>query len=155
MLPLPKRVLLLVNGSNLNRLGTRDPMFYGSDRLQDITLRVQTQLHAQGIDLLPFQSNHEGAIIDFLQQEGPSCCGIIINPGALGHYSYALRDCLADLEKPCVEVHISNVHQRESFRHQLVLSAVVSGQVIGLGAAGYELAADWFLRRFRQEDATS
>ncbi len=147
------RVLLLVNGPNLNRLGQRDPKVYGSTNLEAIEATVRTTVSAAGVTLKSFQSNHEGALIDFLQTDGPACSGIIINPGAFGHYSYALRDCLADLGKPCVEVHISNVHQREAFRHQLVLSPVVTGQVVGLGADGYEVAAQWFANRFMREDA--
>lgn len=151
-MPPAHRVLLLVNGPNLNRLGQRDRDIYGSTTLAEIETRVRTNVNEVSASLVAFQSNHEGALVDFLQTEGPGCSGIILNPGAFGHYSYALRDCLADLNKPCIEVHISNVHQREAFRHQLVLSPVVTGQVVGLGAVGYELAAQWFVNQFRRED---
>lgn len=143
MMGRPERVLLLVNGPNLNRLGERDIAVYGVQRLDQIVSRVALAVRPEGIHVKDFQSNHEGELIDFLQREGPASVGVIINPGALGHYGYALRDCIADLAKPCVEVHISNVHRREPFRHQLVLADVVSGQVVGLGTVGYELAAKW------------
>lgn len=132
--------VLLVNGPNLNRLGQRDPGVYGTETLADIVQRAQAVATEFGVTVQSFQSNSEGAIIDYLQAHGPAARGIIINPGALAHYGWALRDCIADLDRPTVEVHISNVHRRESFRHQLVLAAVVTGQIVGLGSAGYSLA---------------
>ncbi|MBX6352912.1 MAG: type II 3-dehydroquinate dehydratase [Thermoflavifilum sp.] len=138
--------LLLINGPNLNRLGQRDPNTYGTETLADVERRVRQVAQAAGVDVRAFQSNSEGELIDILQREGPEAMGIIINPGAYAHYSYALRDCLADLSTPIVEVHISNVHRREPFRHQLVLSSVVTGQVVGLGTLGYELAAQYLLQ---------
>lgn len=141
--------LLLVNGPNLNRLGKRDPDIYGTRTLLDVTQGVEEAAARFGVQVDSFQSNHEGELIDFLQLKGPDAIGIIINPGAFGHYSYALRDCLDDIGTSTIEVHISNVHRREPFRHQLVLSAVVSGQIVGLGTYGYTLAAEaicvsWF-----------
>ncbi|MCL6593522.1 MAG: 3-dehydroquinate dehydratase [Alicyclobacillus sp.] len=136
--------LLLVHGPNLNRLGQREPHIYGSETLADVCAKVRRLADARGVEVRAFQSNHEGALIDFLQEHGPGALGILINPGALGHYGYALRDCLADLGRPAIEIHISNVHRREPFRHHLVLADVVTGQVVGLGTAGYELAA-WHL----------
>lgn len=133
--------VLLVNGPNLNRLGQRDPGVYGTETLADIVQRVQAVATEFGVAVKSFQANSEGAIIDYLQEHGPAARGIIINPGALAHYGWALRDCIADLGRPTVEVHISNVHRRESFRHQLVLAPVVTGQIVGLGSAGYGLAA--------------
>jgi 3-dehydroquinate dehydratase-2 len=137
--------ILFVNGPNLNRLGTREPSVYGTDTLDDVFTKVQQLAAARNVEVVPFQSNHEGAIIDFLQQYGQSSSGVILNPGALAHYGLSLRDCLADVGCPVVEVHISNVHNRESFRHQLVLSEVVVGQVVGLGTKGYELATRYLL----------
>jgi 3-dehydroquinate dehydratase-2 len=133
--------LLLVNGPNLNRLGKRDPATYGTRTLLNVTEGVLEVTAKYGVQVESIQSNHEGELIDFLQTKGPGAIGIVINPGALGHYSYALRDCLDDISIPAIEVHISNVHCRESFRHQLVLSPVVSGQIVGLGTIGYQLAA--------------
>lgn len=132
--------ILLLNGPNLNRLGVRDVKTYGTVTLADITARVSAVAHGYGVQIRAFQSNHEGALIDFLQTHGLAARGIIINPGAFGHYSYALRDCLEDIQRPTIEVHISNVHRREAFRHQLVLASVVTGQIVGLGPKGYELA---------------
>ena len=94
---------------------------------------------------MPFQSNHEGALIDFLQAEGLDAAGIIINPGALTHYSLALRDALASLHAPIVEVHISNVYKREPFRHTSVIAPIATGQIAGLGWRGYRLALEWLL----------
>ncbi len=136
---------MLVNGPNLNRLGVRRPDVYGAETLADIRRRVEQVTRAYGVEVRAFQSNHEGAIIDFLQAEGPGALGLIINPGALGHYGWALRDCLEDIHIPAVEVHISNVHKREPFRHQLVLAGVVTGQVVGLGTYGYEAAARYLM----------
>lgn len=129
----------------MNRLGIRKPEVYGSTTLAQVSERVLAKISPHGLQLLACQSNHEGVLIDFLQANAAQCVGIIINPGALAHYGYALRDCLEDLSRPTVEVHISNVHARESFRHTLVLSAVVTGQIVGLGVAGYELAAEYLL----------
>lgn len=138
--------ILLLNGPNLNRLGLRNPEVYGITTLAEIEGRVRTKVESGEFELLARQSNHEGDLIDFLQTHAQDCVGIIVNPGALAHYGYALRDCLEDLGKPTVEVHISNVHAREPFRHTLVLAAVVTGQVVGLGVAGYELAAEFLMQ---------
>lgn len=135
--------ILLVNGPNLNRLGVRNPSVYGTVTLLDIEQSVTRIAESFGLNVRTFQSNSEGALIDFLQHYGPNALGIIINPGALGHYGYALRDCIEDIGKLTVEVHISNVHKRESFRHQLVLASVVTGQIVGLGTKGYETAATY------------
>lgn len=144
--------LLLINGPNLNRLGTRRPEIYGSTTLADVVQQVQDLADRYDVQVVDFQSNHEGEIIDFLQREGPNAVGIIINPGALGHYGLALRDCLEDIARFTIEVHISNVHRREVFRHHLVLSPVVAGQVVGLGTDGYLLAAEYILKRGQQDD---
>lgn len=146
-----KPYLIVVHGPNLNRLGVRRPDTYGRRTLPDVIAMVQTVADAYGLDVRDVQSNHEGALIDFLQQHGPEAVGILINPGAFGHYSYALRDCLEDIDRPTVEVHISNVHKRESFRHQLVLADVVLGQVVGLGTDGYRYAAEALCQRWQQQ----
>ncbi|WP_067617612.1 type II 3-dehydroquinate dehydratase [Alicyclobacillus acidiphilus] len=138
---MPNPYLLLINGPNLNRLGVRKPDTYGTRTLQDVVDLVRETAQGYGVEVLDKQSNHEGELIDFLQQHGPEALGIIINPGAFGHYAYALRDCLEDIDRPTIEVHISNVHKREAFRHQLVLADVVQGQVVGLGTDGYRYAA--------------
>jgi 3-dehydroquinate dehydratase II len=140
--------LLLVNGPNLNRLGTREPSIYGYDTLHDVEARVAALAAAHNVAVCSHQSNHEGDLIDYLQSHGPQSIGVILNPGAFAHYGLALRDCVADIGCPVVEVHISNVHQREPFRHQLVLAPVVTGQMVGFGTTGYELAAQYLISQY-------
>lgn len=133
--------ILLVSGPNLNMLGTRLPGIYGSQTLSDIEELVRKRAAEWDVDISSFQSNHEGALIDFIQANR-TADGMIINPGAFGHYAYALRDALENFDGGIVEVHISNVHAREEFRHNLVLSPVVDGVVAGLGWRGYLGALD-------------
>jgi 3-dehydroquinate dehydratase-2 len=135
--------VLLLNGPNLGRLGHRQPQIYGRAALAEIVQRATEHALARGADLVHLQSNHEGALIDRLEELDFD--GVVINPGALGHTSYALRDAIEGIDRPAVEIHISDVHARESFRHQLVLEDVVIGQVIGRGTAGYLLAIDLLL----------
>jgi 3-dehydroquinate dehydratase-2 len=134
--------ILLINGPNLNMLGTRQPEIYGSLTLQDIVDRVTERAKEHGAEIVPFQSNHEGAIVDFIQENAPGADGIIINAGALTHYGLSLRDAFESVQKPFVEVHISNVHAREEFRHHSVLAAIAVAQVMGLGWRGYIEALD-------------
>lgn len=147
-----KQYLVLVSGPNLNRLGIRKPELYGHQNLKSVIELVRAVTESYGVDVLDFQSNREGDLIDFLQQHGPDALGIIINPGAFGHYSIALRDCLEDINRPTIEVHITNVHKREEFRHHLVLSSVVTGQILGLGINVYRYAAEELCLRGRQLD---
>jgi 3-dehydroquinate dehydratase II len=137
-----KPYILLVSGPNLNRLGVRRPEIYGHQTLPDVIALVEHTADVYDIGVVNFQSNHEGALIDFIQARGPGASGILVNPGAFGHYSYALRDCIEDVNRPTIEIHISNVHKRDAFRHRLVLADVVMGQVVGLGIDGYRLATD-------------
>ena len=134
--------ILLINGPNLNTLGQREPDIYGDLTLPDIEARVAERAKTLGAEVRAFQSNHEGAIIDYLQQEGPSADGIIINPGALTHYGLSLRDALAGTGKPTIEVHISNVHGRERFRRRSVTAEVCRGVIAGLGWFGYIAALE-------------
>jgi 3-dehydroquinate dehydratase-2 len=143
--------VLLINGPNLNLLGKREPEIYGSDTLADIESRLQAQASAQGHELACFQSNTEGAIVDRIQAaQKEGVAWIIINAGALTHTSVALQDALAATAIPFIEVHISNVHAREAFRHQSYLSALASGIIVGLGTQGYELAMDAVARQISQ-----
>jgi 3-dehydroquinate dehydratase-2 len=137
--------ILLIHGPNLNMLGRREPGIYGHTTLPQIDAAVQERAAAAGATLLALQSNHEGALIDFLQAEGWDADGIIINPGALTHYGLALRDALASLSAPIIEVHLSNVYKREAFRHTSVVAPVATGQIAGLGWRGYMLALEWLL----------
>ncbi|WP_432240532.1 type II 3-dehydroquinate dehydratase [Herbaspirillum robiniae] len=140
--------LLLLNGPNLNLLGTREPEVYGSTRLADVEKAAQEQAGAAGARLQSFQSNHEGALIDRIHQareEGVDA--IVINPGGLTHTSVALRDALAGVAIPFVEVHISNIHQREEFRHFSYLSGIARAVMCGFGVDGYRLAVDYWLRQ--------
>ncbi len=134
--------ILLINGPNLNLLGTRNPEMYGSMTLQNIVDRVTQRGEQLGTEIVAFQSNSEGAIIDFIQANAPGADGILINAGAFTHYSLAIRDAFEAVEKPFVEVHISNVHAREEFRHHSVLADIAVAQVAGLGWRGYIAALD-------------
>ena len=141
---------LVVNGPNLNALGRRDPTIYGSLTLHQIEEKIVEQARKLKVDVAFFQSNSEGAIIDHLQQQAPASQGVIINPGALTHYSLALRDALADLAVPVLEVHLSNIYAREPFRRRSVIAGVVRGQVSGLGWYGYVAALDYLVEERRQ-----
>lgn len=144
--------IAVVNGPNLGRLGRREPEIYGHKSWD----RIWAELTAAfaGVDLHYFQSNHEGAIIDYLETlEDIGVEGLAINAGALTHQSYALRDALKALAIPTVEVHLSNIHAREAFRHESLLAPVVRGQIAGFGALSYRLAID-ALVRLREESSS-
>jgi len=135
--------ILLLNGPNLGRLGQRRPEIYGTTTLREVVEQAKAHAEERGATLIDFQSNHEGALIDRL--EDLDFDAVVINPGAFGHTSYALRDAIEGIGKPTIEVHISDVHKREPFRQVLVLEDVVSGQVIGRGIAGYLEAIDMLI----------
>lgn len=140
--------LLLINGPNLNLLGTREPEVYGRTTLADIEQAAAAQAAAAGATLLSFQSNHEGVLIDRIHAaKKEDVDAIIINPGGLTHTSIALRDALAGVAIPFIEVHISNIHQREAFRHASYLSGIAVGVLCGLGVEGYRLAIDFALKK--------
>jgi 3-dehydroquinate dehydratase-2 len=134
-----KRVVV-VNGPNLNLLGTREPHIYGTRSLDDLNKFVSEKARELDLEVSAFQSNDEGEIIDFLQKHGPGSAGIVINPGAFSHYSLAIYDCLQALALPAVEVHLSNIHAREEFRSKSVTARAARGVITGLGFTGYELA---------------
>jgi 3-dehydroquinate dehydratase II len=140
--------LLLLNGPNLNLLGTREPEVYGKTTLADIEQAAKAQAAAAGATLAAFQSNHEGVLIDRIQAaKNEGVDAVIINPGGLTHTSVALRDALAGVAIPFIEVHISNIHQREAFRHVSYLSAIAVGVICGLGIDGYRLGIDFALKK--------
>lgn len=133
---------LVINGVNLNMLGVREPGIYGTDNLESLEKRITKKAGELGVEVECFQSNYEGAICEKIQQSYGVFDGIIMNPGAFTHYSYAIRDALGSVKLPAIEVHISNIHKREEFRHHSVTVAECIGQICGLGLKGYELALE-------------
>jgi 3-dehydroquinate dehydratase II len=140
------RRVVVVNGPNLDLLGKREPQVYGSRSLADLEGVVEAKARQLGLEVSFFQSNSEGAIIDFLHAEAPGSAGIILNPAALSHYSLALYDCLQALALPVVEVHISNIHAREEWRSRSVTARAARGVIAGLGFTGYELALEFLAK---------
>ncbi|MCY4146675.1 MAG: type II 3-dehydroquinate dehydratase [Chloroflexi bacterium] len=140
--------ILLLHGPNLNLLGARQPEIYGQKRLSDIDAAVKRHVSAYAIDLRAAQSNHEGALVDSLHAARDWADGVVFNPGAYTHTSLALRDAISAIERPVIEVHLSNVHGREAFRHKSLLAGVCLGQIAGFGWHGYILAVDALLRRW-------
>jgi 3-dehydroquinate dehydratase II len=145
----PKSVLVL-NGPNLNLLGTREPKLYGKDTLADINRRLQARAKAAGIGIECFQSNHEGVLVDRIQQARRDGVGfILLNPAGYSYSSVAMRDALTAVQIPFIEVHLSNIHAREPWRAHTHFTAVAVGSVLGLGAQGYELALDYAIRQLK------
>jgi 3-dehydroquinate dehydratase-2 len=143
--------ILVLHGPNLNLLGTREPETYGRTTLADIHGMMEARAHADGVQIESFQSNSEGGLIDRVQAAGAEGIEfIIINPGGYTHTSVALRDALAAVRIPFVEVHLSNIHAREAFRHHSYFSDIAVGTIVGLGAQGYALALEAALTRIRK-----
>ncbi len=142
---------LVINGPNLNNLGKRDAGHYGSITLGEIEDRVAASARELGVDVAFFQSNHEGAIVDWIQAESGDASGIIINAGALTQVGYSILDALLDTKLPVVEVHISNIHGREEFRRHSVIAPFALGQIAGLGWRGYTYALESLVRRIEEQ----
>ena len=141
--------ILILNGPNLNVLGARDKSHYGDKTLDDVLTDVKDTADRLGIDIDHFQSNHEGKLIDYIQQESGNSDGIVINGGALTHYGLSVRDALNDAKLPVVEIHISNIHSREKYRQHSVVEYLAVGQIAGLGWRGYSLALESIVEHIR------
>ena len=137
--------VIIINGPNLNLLGRREPEIYGEDTFDDFMLHLKGKFVDDDVSLSYFQSNHEGELLDKLHEVGFDYDGIVLNAGAYTHTSVALADAIKAIKTPVVEVHISNVHQRETFRHHSYISPVAEGVIVGFGLRGYELAVSYFL----------
>jgi len=136
--------ILIINGPNLNMLGTREPEIYGKTTLKDIETELKNKAEKLNVEIECFQSNHEGEIVDKICNAKNNFDAIIINPAAYTHTSVAIRDAFAAVDIPAIEVHISNVYSREEFRHNSLIAPVVVGQIAGLGIQGYLLALEYF-----------
>ena len=143
---------LVINGPNLNLLGQREPGVYGRDSYEALIQRINASAASMNVEVEIFQSNHEGEIIDKIQVARGSFDGIVINPGAFTHYSYAILDALKAVDLPAVEVHISNIHQREEFRHRSVTAAGCDGQICGLGHFGYVAAMGYLIEKLSSHE---
>jgi 3-dehydroquinate dehydratase-2 len=142
-----KKSILFINGPNLNLLGTREPAIYGTETLADVEERVRRRAAELGCDVEFRQSNLEGEIVTWIQESRKTHDAVVLNPGAFAHYSYAISDAISAAAVDLFEVHISNIHAREEFRHRSVIAPVAAGMITGLGTLGYELALEAAVRR--------
>ncbi len=140
------KLIYVLNGPNLNLLGKRQPEIYGHETLADVQARMESKAATLGLEIAFFQSNHEGELVDIIHQAREQAAGIVINPAAYSHTSVAILDALNTFEGPVVEVHISNIHKREAFRHHSYVSSRAEGVIAGLGTLGYVLALDYFVQ---------
>ena len=144
--------ILVIYGPNLNLLGKRDPGHYGTRTLSDINDALARKASELKVELATLQSNSEGTLIDFIQEQTDGAAGIIINPGALTHYGLSLRDALADSDLPVIEVHLSNIHARERWRTKSVIAPIARGQISGLGWRGFLAALDLLVQLLAEKD---
>jgi len=147
--PATDRPLLVLNGPNLNMLGTREPAVYGTQTLADVEKLVRERAERFGLGVDFRQSNHEGVLVDWIQEARTEHAGILINPGAYSHTSVAILDALSSVEVPIAEVHISNIHRREEFRHHSYVSAAAGAVIVGAGVLGYALGIEWLAGQLR------
>ena len=145
--------ILILNGPNLNVLGARDINHYGSKTLRDVLTLLKDTADQLGVEIDHLQSNHEGKLIDYIQQESGNIDGIVINGGALTHYGLSVRDALNDAKLPVVEIHISNIHSREEYRRHSVVEDLAVGQIAGLGWRGYSLALESIVDHIRSTES--
>jgi len=143
--------ILIINGPNLNMLGKRDKTTYGEKTLAEIDSLLKKQGERLNVEIVSFQSNSEGTLVDFIQQQADSADGIVINPAALTHYGLSLRDALADSGLPIIEVHLSNIYAREEWRAKSVIAPIVKGQISGLGWQGYTIALETLVAELKGE----
>lgn len=144
--------ILILHGPNLNRLGKREPGIYGTITLDEVDAKLQALATSLGVETKHLQSNHEGALIDAIHAADDDCDGIVFNPGAFTHYSYAIRDALASIRKPCVEVHLSDIHAREPWRRVSVISEVCVAQIAGRGLNSYLDGLTLLVERLRSAE---
>lgn len=142
--------ILVINGPNLNMLGQREASYYGVKTLADIEESVKEKARDLDVEIEFFQSNHEGGIVDYLQEAASGADGIVINAGALTHYGLSMRDALGDSRLPIVEIHLSNIHAREEFRHHSVIASIAVGQIAGLGWQGYLFALEFLVTHINE-----
>ena len=148
-------VVLLLSGPNLNLLGEREPLVYGSDTLDDHVARTRAAADAHGFDLDHVQSNHEGGLVEAIHAARARCAAIVVNAASLTHYGWSIHDALAAFDGVVVEVHLSNPYAREPWRHTSVVAPVANGTITGLGGLGYELAVEAVSRLLDERDASS
>jgi len=145
--------ILVIHGPNLNILGRRDKSIYGEKTLSEIDALVKKEARALSVEVVTFQSNHEGALIDFIQEQADSAQGIIINPGALTHYGFSLLDALVDSKLPVIEVHLSDIYHREEWRARSVIAPIAEERIIGLGWRGYITALQGLVGKLKTESS--
>lgn len=144
--------IMVINGPNLNMLGIREPEIYGGKTYSDLEEYIESYGEEKGVEIVVLQSNGEGEIIDFIHHALNNYDGIVINPGAYTHYSYAILDALKSVDIPAIEVHLSNIHKRDEFRHKSVTAPACIGQICGLGFRGYRLAMDYLIDEVKEND---
>ena len=143
--------ILVIHGPNLNMLVKRDKATYGEKTLDEIDALVKKEAQALSVEAVTFQSNHEGALVDFIQEQADSARGVVINPGALTHYGFALLDALIDSKLPIIEVHLSNIYRREEWRARSIIAPITRGQISGLGWRGYIAALQVLVAELKAE----
>ena len=144
--------IAVINGPNINMLGVREPNIYGVNSYEDLKKYIEDYASENGIETTVLQSNSEGEIIDYIQRAAAEFDAIVITPGAYTHYSYAIYDALLAAQLPTVEVHISNIHKRDEFRHKSITAPACVGQICGLGFRGYTLAMEYLIGELSKED---